>query len=69
MRKSDDATIDKDGNVKSFEEQIEKLTKDKITEYLFDTQKQPGTSEEVSPRKTHECVTYLMLQAVFFQAL
>lgn len=56
----DDAKLDKDGNVKGLAEQIEKLTSDDDTKFLFEAQKQtkqqqnfkgfqPGASGEQKP--------------------
>lgn len=55
----DDAKLDKEGNVKGLSEQIEKLTADEGTKFLFDAQQQqkqqtfkgfqPGASSERKP--------------------
>ena len=53
----EDAKLDKDGNVKGLAEQIEKLTSDEGTKFLFEAQKQqynfkgfqPGVSGENKP--------------------
>lgn len=53
----DDAKLDKDGNVKGLAEQIEKLTSDEGTKFLFEAQKQqqnfkgfqPGASAQQKP--------------------
>lgn len=53
----EDAKLDKDGNVKGLQEQIEKLTADEGSKFLFDTAQtkptfkgfQPGASSETKP--------------------